>query len=338
MKEKRELDADPIWLWWTPMIILLVLFLHELGHALGGWLVNFRLHLLAAGPLRWDRKPEGGGRFSFNRSLSLWGGVAASTADPALAPGLEDLAKRMLVMVAGGPLVSLVSAVAGLGLGWLLVEGPARLLLLLFGFTSLTIGAATLVPMSTGGFKSDGQRILELLRGGREAERFVANATLGSLAISLRPREWPREIVETATGVSDDSFDGIAATWMRHSWHLDRREIGEAREWLEKALARAESWPEAGRPMIYSSAAYFYAIEAPDVAKAREYSSRTQKAGFLPTEGKILVEAAMAALAGESTKAQEAARRGKEMAVKHPGSAGEAMRETFEFIEARAGQ
>ncbi len=335
LKGAEGLGADPRWLWATPLIFFVVLALHELGHAAGGWIAGFRLYFLAVGPLRWDRTPEGGS-FSFNRALSLWGGVAASMPAAEDPRGFTDLPRRMLWMVCGGPGASLLSAVLGCGLAYGMESGAPQLLWAVFGFFSATIAVATLIPMCAGGFKSDGQRILELSRTDAQRERYIASAVLSSLATTLRPREWPREMVEAATRIEDDSYDGVAAAWLRHAWHLDRRELAEAKQWLETTLAKVDCWPAAAQPIVYMTAAYFYAIEEADEARAREYSAKSQGAGFLPPEGKLMVDAAVAALDGRSDAVREAARRGKELAAKHPGSAGDAIRESFEVIEARA--
>ncbi len=339
-KGKLNLGADPLWLLATPLVLLAVLFWHEAGHALGGRLVGFRLHLLAAGPMRLDRTPQGW-RLSFNRNLGLWGGVAASGPDADLAPGLAQpglvqLPRRMLTMVAGGPVASLAGAVLALLLAWAMGPGPARLLAGVFGVFSFLIAIATAMPQSFGGFKSDGQRVLELLRGGADAQRWCALATLSALALKERPRDWPKEIVELSTRDSDDSYDGISALWLRHSWHLDRGEKAEAGEWLERALEVVECWPAAARPLIYSSATYFYAMESGDPIKAQRYLELARKSGFLPPEGKALAEAAAAVANGRSDEAKAAAQRGKALARHHAGGAGEAMREYFALIEARA--
>ncbi len=336
VKGSLKLGAEPVWLWSLPLVIFLVLLAHELGHVFGGKLVGFDFHLLAVGPLRIDVRPEGW-KWSFNRSAGLWGGVAATAPDPNASAGLNDLPRRMLWMVAGGPLASLAGVLIGLLAAYLAGPGPLRLVAGMFAFLSGAILLATAIPQCLGQFKSDGQRILELLRGGREAERWCALSAVSALAAKQRPREWPEETMERATAFDDDSYDGVAAVWLRHSWHLDRRETDAARVWMEKALAKVECWPAAARGLIYASATYFYAIEAPDVDKARRYFELAKGQGFLAPEGKALAEAALACANGEFAKAREVAARGQRLAERQPGTAGEAMREYFALIEARAG-
>lgn len=337
LKGKIPIGAGPEWLWSVPVIIFTVLLWHELGHVMGGAIAGFRFHMLAVGPLRIDRRPEGF-QMSFNRSPGLWGGVAATAPDPDAPPGLRDLPRRMLIMTAGGPVASILGALAGLAIAWFGGPGPGRLLAGVFGLMSGAIALATMIPQSFGQFKSDGQRVLESWRGGAAAERWSALAALSALATKYRPREWPAEIVLKSTELEDSTYDGVSAVWLRHSWHLDRREHSEAEHWLSKALEKVESWPDAARPLIYANAAYFYSMEAPDAERARRYMDLTGTAGFLPPEGKTLAEAAFACVSGEAAKARELARRGIEMARRHPGSAGEAMREYFALIEARAAQ
>ncbi|MDX2268975.1 MAG: hypothetical protein NW208_12770 [Bryobacter sp.] len=334
-KGKLELGADPVWLWATPLLMLGVILLHEGGHAVAGWLVGFRLHMLTAGPLRWDRQ-GGKMKLGFNRQLGLWGGICASVADPEVPPGLKHLRQRTLWMVLGGPLASVLGTLVGLGLAWWLGPGPQRLLLGLFGLTNGAIALATAIPQCMGGFVSDGKRVLDLMKEGPAADRFCAVATLGSLSQKVRPRDWPREVVEMATAWEDDSYDGITAAFLRYSFHLDRREIAEARVWLEKMLAKVEEWPGSFQPIVYSSAAYFYAMEEPDAEKAESYHAKSCKSAIIPAEGKVLNEAALAVLRGERETVKAALEKGRRLAASQTGSVGEAMRETLELIEARA--
>lgn len=335
-RSSDSIEADAVWLSVLPLVIFLVLLWHELGHIWGGGLAGFRFHMLAVGPLRIDARPEGW-KWSWNRSAALWGGVAATTPEEGRGPGLQNLAPRMMQMVAGGPLASLVGALGALLVAYLAGPGPVQLVAGMFGLMSGAITIATAIPQCMGQFKSDGQRILELWRGGREAERWCALSALSSLATKYRPREWPQALVEEATAWVDDSYDGVSGAWLRHTWHLDRRELAAAREWLEVAVAKVEHWPPPARGLVHASAAYFYAMEEDNREQARRHWELAQGHGFLAPEGKALAEAAVAYVNGEKDKAKQAAAKGRELAGKQAGSAGEAMREYFALIEARAG-
>ena len=65
-----------------PVLILLVLATHEVGHLLGGFSRGMRFLLLIVGPFQWTRSP-GGIHFKWVFNLGTMGGIAAATPDPA---------------------------------------------------------------------------------------------------------------------------------------------------------------------------------------------------------------------------------------------------------------
>jgi hypothetical protein len=123
---------------------------------------------------------------------------------------------------------------------------------------------------------------------------------------------------------------------LRYGYHADRRELEEAKVWLELMLKNVESWPEAFQPIVYSSAAYHYAIEEPNVELAEKYFALSNSSPVIPPEAKALNEAALALVRGDSKVAREAADRGRQIAARKNGTASEALLEHFDLIEARA--
>ena len=106
-------------------------------------------------------------------------------------------------MVAGGPVTSLVAAIAALGAWWVVTPWPlvaatsfplllASIGLMVFGACSAAVCVATLIPAQTAGYQTDGARLGLLLRGGPVADRDVAiQAVFGASMSGVRPREWP---------------------------------------------------------------------------------------------------------------------------------------------------
>jgi len=129
----------------------------------------------AVGPIKVWRTPKGV-KWGLNRSLNLGGGLAACwPTDPAkMSP------RRTAVMMVGGPIFSLTLAVI---CGWGMVGhfdgaakggGIATVLYNLYAFMALLTGfifAVTAAPFTAGGFKSDGKRAWELLRGDGKSEQ-----------------------------------------------------------------------------------------------------------------------------------------------------------------------
>ncbi|MBM3760489.1 MAG: hypothetical protein FJW36_09615 [Acidobacteria bacterium] len=193
------------------LVTWLILAFHELGHVIGGSLSGFRMHLFAVGPLRINRS---GDRleFAFNRTPSLWGGIAASLPSPEALADTETLRKQMLRVVAGGPIASLLGTLAALPAIWLWPRNQhLAAAFMIFAIGSFCIALATMLPIGNAGFVNDGSRLLQLLRRSPEGDRWVANALLGSMSLNLRPREWPAQLIEATTTDTQPSLDSILA-------------------------------------------------------------------------------------------------------------------------------
>lgn len=324
------------WIWLILVLnIFLVIAWHELGHLIGGWLSGFQFYLYAVGPLRIDRGPRGI-EWNFNRNLSLWGGVAATSPAPDKIASPEQLRTQMLSLVAGGPLASLigVSAFWPATLLWPGQPLPAAAFGI-FGFLSAAIFIATMMPIQTGGFMSDGARILNLLKQDSTADPWFAAIILGTLAQARRPREWPAALVNQVTAGTEVNYDAIMAMWMRFSWHLDQGKLNEARHWLDKSLEQVDQWPEAAKPILFASAADFYARYEHDIEKARHYLDKARKPGFVHPSALAITESAVLAAEGRKDEARNTLRRSTPALDMVSGSSRDALAETIAAIEAK---
>ncbi|MDX2153656.1 MAG: hypothetical protein SFV54_23135 [Bryobacteraceae bacterium] len=282
---------------WTLALIpgaaFAALALHEFGHVLGGWASGFRLYLFAAGPVRLQRI---GGRLklSFNSSLALWGGIAASLP---VRPDLDvpQMRAALTRIVAGGPALSALGALA------LLI--PANIAVTTFGLTSLLVAIATLIPNRMGGYASDGCRLRQLLTNHPESGRWMALALLAGYSESVRPAEWPAPLVAQASEPHTATNDGISGAWMRASSHLDRNEIDLAESWLAFALDNECAWPAVMRPLLHADAVFLHALHRDDSAAARRHLPRLKTRGLLPAYVPALAEAAVLAAEGQRSAA-----------------------------------
>jgi hypothetical protein len=216
----------------------------------------------------------------------------------------------MIASVAGGPLVSLLSAVIGFAGGYALFDWNPTLssISFFFGILSGAIAFATAIPMALGGFWSDGARLIQLFRGGYEAERWCSIAVLGGLAMAnQRARDWPAELVAAASQKADHTFDDVTGAVLRSSWHSDRDEIEEAGRWLDYAVEHAESWPAPMRGAIYVEAAHHYAFDRGDAVKGREFLKQVGSTSMLPAHSVKLAEGAVLLAEGDPQGAQAAA-------------------------------
>jgi hypothetical protein len=316
----------------------LVILAHEVGHLVAGMLFGGEFKLLVVGPLRVDRD-EAGVHWKWNREIGMVGGLAAVTPARRAQKDLGELRRAMLAFAAGGPAASVLGMAALVPAAWLLPE-YAHMALLLggFGLFSGLIALGTLIPMEAGGFQSDGARILDLLRGKPEADRWCALAALSGMSYVDRPRLWPGELVEQATRLQDESPDVVSAAWLRYSFHEDRKELAEARVWLGKALEAKDCWAGPLQEILHATAAHFEAWYEKNAEGAREHLVKVGKASYVPPETKLMAEGALALLEGRAEEARAAAEKGMALNAKRKSTTGDAIREGFEEILAVAGR
>jgi hypothetical protein len=272
-----------------PLALLLALALHEAGHVTAGLLCGFEFRLFVVGPIRVDRR-DGHLKVSVNRVAALWGGIAGCV-PASFGPRLQ---RHMIFFAAGGPVSSLLGATLLIpGLTILKAHASAAILLTTFALISASLGMVTLCPMRMGGFTSDGMRLFMLLRRKPEGQRWTALAALGGLSQTLRPRDWPPQLMALLGDGMDAQADAVIACLLWHMWYVDKREYDSARMWLERGLNHTNSMPPSMQPVAYLAAAQFYARHGADPALARQYFELAEKPGLHNAEDTHIARAAV---------------------------------------------
>jgi hypothetical protein len=318
------LDALPgVQLSWSQIVVVIVALVlvyllciaaHEAGHVLGGRLAGFRTLLFIVGPLRIERTVDGF-TAGLNRSVMLAGGLAAMV--PA---GLHDLRRRTIVMVAGGPMVSLMLGAQLLAVyqatspflvrpDGALAAHLVALTLAAAGGMSLLIGMLTLLPSRTGGFYSDGARMLRLMRTSEDAEREVALIALTAMSVAgTRPREWDSALVARIAGIRDGGPFEVGGLQFAFAHALDRGDIDEARNHLEAALHRIGQLPPSARSSLLFAGATFFALFDADAPRARALLADAHDGPLSAPHRRRLAQAAISLAEGDVASALAAAR------------------------------
>ena len=291
-----------------PLIWLAVVGFHELGHLVGGWLVGGRFLLWVAGPFMVRRTP-GGIRLAWNRSVNISGGMGACLP---LEPS-KMTPPRAAVMILGGPLASLVLAV---GMLWLAVglasgEGPvtvtralAQHVAIFTAGVSLLIFLVTAWPGTAGGFKTDGKRVFDLMRGDLRSRQEAALLALTTAGLAgIRPADYDAALVEQALAVGDGSLFDLYGHMVAYYRAADRREWVEAQRHLDVVLAGEEKLVPFIRDTIRCEYAWLLAGSAADPANARAW---LESAGQLEFDPATRLRAEAAVLQSEGRRAEAA--------------------------------
>lgn len=282
-----------------PLLILLVLAVHELGHLLAGMSRGMRFLLLIVGPMQWTRSP-GGVRFKWHGNLGLMGGLAAATPDPG-----QPLRPQLQRLILGGPLASLVLAIVALGVSVPLDGRPGAFVVIL-GFLSLAIFLATATPVSAGGYMSDGMQLLELRRGGSAvAERQLLLRLMGLSYAGVRPRDWDSALVSEALSLEYAVPMRRVAGRIFGLYHAmdrdDREQLLAHAAWLAEHL---DEYPQGFRQAVTLELC-LVAAQAGDLDAARVWWQRS-RGGVADAARRGLAEASLAALEGDRLRTDQA--------------------------------
>ena len=283
-----------------PVLIVFVLAFHEAGHLAGGISRGMRFLLFIAGPFGWIRGKDGV-RFRWFFNLGTLGGVAAAMPVPD-----APLKPQLLRLVVGGPLASLVLAVAAFAIFWW-VPGRVGAYALVTSGLSLAIFVVTAVPMRTGGFMSDGMQMLQLSRNPAQVERRARLlALMGQGLAGVRPREFDRDALAHAQAITGEETLYDVGVWLYSYFHaLDAGDIEEAGRWLDRIEPKVDDYPDGFRQSLAIELALFEALHRHRVDQARTWMARA-RGGVVDESRRRLAEAALAAAEGRPDQARSA--------------------------------
>ncbi len=282
-------------------IMFVVLLVHELGHVAGGRLAGMRFLMLTVGPLRLQR--EGARlRLSFANTINLWGGLAVM-----LPTTTDGFRRRFATMIAGGPLASLLLAALG-GLGASLSSGRGAMGFTVLAGFSAAIFVVTMMPLTAGGFASDGGQLLALRRQDHGADLRAILATIASSSLSgTRPRDYDAHLIATALTLDGPASMRIGVRLIAALHALDGG--ADARPFFEAALPLYADLPIGQRQGYAVWLGWYHAAMLGDAAMARRWKDEAA-GGLVSPAQRDLLDAAIAHAEGDVPAARAAAARG----------------------------
>lgn len=281
-------------------VFILVIGVHEAGHAIAGTWVNFDFRMYVVGPFLWDKEVSGW-KFKWNKNVNVAGGLVICIPN-----STENLAKRFSVYSLGGPLASLILTGVAYG-AKLIIEALntnhtplldiSESTFTLISFLSLMIFFVTIVPMHMGGFYTDGARALRFLRGGDTArfETLLMSLVAKSYG-GVRPRLLSKEEITEALALAE-KLNAKTKVYIHYYLHMvafDEGDLDQAETHLKDYVADIESIPKGLNAGVFLDAAFFYAYARKDLTQAEEYwkqfvpSAMISKAMVLATEAALL--------------------------------------------------
>jgi hypothetical protein len=291
---------------------LIVIAIHEGGHALAGVWMKFDFRMYVVGPFIWS-KEQTGWQFKWNKNVNTAGGMVVC-----MPIGSENLSKRFSIYAAGGPAASLVLAGFAYTIVFLLSSiesvGGASIQIFHFFFLitallSLMIFIVTSIPMHMGGFYSDGARILRLNRGGDKARFDILTLKIiTSSAGGIRPKLLNISDLEEASALANQLNEpfGVYLLSYFHQAAFDTGEIEKAEKYLLEYIAQADAIPVGIRNAVWLDAAFFYAIAKNDTEKSNFYWNQFKPTAMIPKAQVFATDAAMSYLKNDLEKTKSA--------------------------------
>ena len=289
--------------------LLLMILIHELGHVIGGKLAGYSFFMLTVGPFKWVREQESV-RFRWNFSLNTFGGLTL------MAPPVANTDSRGIAyLILGGPVAGVLLFIFSIT-GFAIIQQVqpnhdiwqyTAFFLMLVAMMALVTTVGALLPLSTSGFASDGAQLLDLVRGGHQAERRLTMMMISAYSLNgRRPRELEPLLVNRLLELSEQQKDQIAVAAHHYAfyYYLDLGQTDLAGAELDRALEAKEAYPAELQPGLWLEHAYFQARYGD--AKTAEESLQKGTGGFVEAHTRARAEAAVALAKGDIQGARAA--------------------------------
>jgi hypothetical protein len=253
-----------------PLLMLLVVGVHEFGHLIAGLLQGMRFVLLIIYPFQWTATSKGI-RFGIVTNIGQMGGLAV-TAPTTVGPKIK---RQLACVIAGGPIASLTLAIIASIPVWFLdgrFAGYCQLLSVLsFGCFLLTI-----IPGEFGGFMTDGMQLIDVFGDSRSMiERGAMMQIMSQSMAGVRPRDWDVKAIAQADLLNSlDMPRRIAAMQVLLYHAMDSLDPEQTRYHADFLKSHAHGFPDGFRQSIYAELAFLAAMEH-DTEQATAYLETT---------------------------------------------------------------
>jgi len=248
-----------------PIAFYLCIIIHELGHVLGGLIMGNEFVFVTAGPLKLS-KEEDKLRFGINKHINLSGGLAMT-----LPRKVEGFRLRRFIVIVGGPLFSLLSAIVCIfiyRLSWNSLSGNWQVFILMFGVLSALIFMITIIPRNVNGMMTDGYQLLMIFRNDKKAEKYADMLHLTALNQQGKsPAEYPSSVLNKYEDGDIKSPLDLAIHQFQYYKELALDNIDEAEHHIKIVESNANIYPAAFYPDVIAEPYFFYSLIMPDEDK-----------------------------------------------------------------------
>ncbi|QIL76093.1 M50 family metallopeptidase [Hymenobacter sp. HDW8] len=294
------------------LVVIPVFFLgivvHEAGHWLASQLVGFRCVGITIMWLHLERK-----RYRWHvrlgaRAERYWGLVRV------LPLNFENHRRRLSLIIAAGPVASILAGAFTLALGWhmyssTLLTSQASIGafatnqgLLIFGWYSLFLGVVSLIPYKS---ITDGGLLLGIMRNNSVWKRqLVLQRLISASYQGTRPRDYDTALLEQALAHPDNSATDCYAHLYAYAHALDSKDIESVRLHLNAALDLKHLTTKLFQRHLFCEAAYCSAVLMNEPDNAQHWLKRAEQMKPLTLKEGAFTRAAVAYSVQDNETAQ----------------------------------
>ena len=213
------------------LVVLVCYVVHELGHAIGAWLVGWRVHLMAVGFVGYAPQAR---RLSSKVNLpDTAGGMVFATP-----PKGSAWRQGNVIFILGGAAANfLFGAVLIISAQlWMGQQGAAFPFMMVVGVVSIIFGAFNLIPVwGPGRHENDGAQLISAIRGLEPSAQDQLKARLLGMVLDEVPlTDWDQDVVEALLDGRPADREEINPFLFRY--FFARNDFQRARELFEQAL------------------------------------------------------------------------------------------------------
>jgi len=205
------------------IIVHIVLFMHELGHLVGGLVQGFKFDLFVVGLLGVKREGQKIKPY-LNKNLGYYGGIAGTSP----VDDSPENAKKFARVLLAGPIASIVFGIVCLIISFYIGK-PLGFIFYVGGITSIGIFIATTIPSKTGMFFTDRKRYQRLVTPGNDQKVELAMLNIiGKFSRDNSFKKINKEEIETL--IADDMvFIKYFGLYNMICWQLEHKgEVDQA--------------------------------------------------------------------------------------------------------------
>ena len=232
------LDIDSLFLSFVLLSLIggyyLSILIHELGHLFGGMIVGLKPVGILVSSIMLTFEKNGRPSFSFRKGFG--GGLALCISKDKPISKLQSFC-----YISGGPIASLLFGLLGVWIGFS-TEETLSLVSKTIGYVSIFMGFYSLKPMVTKGLRTDGSRLIDILKGGQQFHEMNAHFTLfGQLMISRSPKESSDDLIRILLDAERLSPEWRAGHFFAYTKALYHKDLKQAESHLLAMCTDIES-------------------------------------------------------------------------------------------------